>query len=202
MLAEVNHQVAGPLDAMKPQDQADGYVEHDTRLITTYEALTPAQRETLRIELGFLPAPLPVAAVAGMRLKETAQHAWDVRVALHPDATIPAVTAQLMAEHLAGDLRFMTGFIGKADALATPASSTSQTAESPSSSSSPTASASPRPCPPRPPHSPGPSKQRSASSAAGSPRRTHQPGRRHRQSDPRRPPQGIPRLLKPVSVQG
>jgi uncharacterized protein (TIGR03083 family) len=121
MLAEVNHQVAGPLDAMKPQDQADGYVEHDTRLITTYEALTPAQRETLRIELGFLPAPLPVAAVAGMRLNETAQHAWDVRVALHPDATIPAVTAQLMAEHLAGDLRFMTGFIGKADALATPA---------------------------------------------------------------------------------
>jgi hypothetical protein len=56
-----------------------------------------------------------------MRLNETAQHAWDVRVALHPDATIPAVTAQLMAEHLAGDLRFMTGFIGKADALATPA---------------------------------------------------------------------------------
>jgi len=118
---DFNHQVWDRWNAMKPQDQADGYVEHATRLITTYEALTPAQRETLQIDLGFLPAPLSVAAVAGMRLNETAQHSWDVRVALDPDATIPRDTAQLMAEHLAGDLQFMTGFIGKADALATPA---------------------------------------------------------------------------------
>jgi uncharacterized protein (TIGR03083 family) len=108
-------------NAMKPPDQAAGYIEHDTRLITTYEALSPQQRETLQIDLGFLPAPLPVAAVAGMRLSETAQHSWDVRVAVDPDATIPGYTAQLMAEHLAGDLRFMTGFIGRTDALAAPA---------------------------------------------------------------------------------
>ena len=108
-------------NAMKPADQAAGFVEHDNRLVTAYEALTPEQRETLQIDLGFLPAPLPLASVAGMRLNEAAQHSWDVRVALDPAAAIPEAIAHLLAEYLAGDLAFMTGFIGKADALAAPA---------------------------------------------------------------------------------
>ena len=118
---DFNHEVWDRWNAMNPQDQAAGFVEHDARLVTAYEALTPAQRETLQIALGFLPAPLPLAAVAGMRLNEAAQHSWDVRVALDPDAAIRGDTAQLLAEHLAGDLQFMAGFIGKADALAAPA---------------------------------------------------------------------------------
>jgi uncharacterized protein (TIGR03083 family) len=118
---DFNHEVWDRWNAMKPQDQADGFVEHDTRLVTAYEALTSEQRETLQIDLGFLPAPLPLASVAGMRLGEAAHHSWDVRVALDPDAAIPADAAQLLAEHLAGGLQFMAGFIGKADALAAPA---------------------------------------------------------------------------------
>lgn len=116
-----NHDVWDRWNAMAPQAQAEGFVEHDTHLITAYEALTPVQRDSLQIDLGFLPAPLTLASVAGMRLNEAAQHSWDVRVALDPDATIPGETAQLLAEHLAGDLRFMAGFIGRADALPTPA---------------------------------------------------------------------------------
>jgi uncharacterized protein (TIGR03083 family) len=108
-------------NALKPQDQAEGFLEHDARLVTAYEALTTEQRETLEIDLGFLPAPLPVASVAGMRLNEAAQHSWDVRVALDPAAAISGEQAQLLAEHLAGSLAFMTGFIGKADALPAPA---------------------------------------------------------------------------------
>ena len=56
-----------------------------------------------------------------MRLNESTLHSWDVRVGLDPDAAVPADAAQLLLEHLGGDLGFMTAFTGKADALAKPA---------------------------------------------------------------------------------
>lgn len=108
-------------NALTPQDQAAGYLEHDARLVETYESLTADQRANLTVDLGFLPAPLPLAAVAGMRLGEAVQHAWDVHVALDPAAGLPAESAQLLAEHFSGDLAFMAGFLGKPDALAKPA---------------------------------------------------------------------------------
>jgi uncharacterized protein (TIGR03083 family) len=108
-------------NAMTPRDQAAGYLEHDARLVETYEALTADQRATLTVDLGFLPAPLPIAAVAGMRLGEAAQHSWDVRVALDPAAGLPAGTAEVLAEHFAGGLAFLTGFLGKPDTLGKPA---------------------------------------------------------------------------------
>ena len=55
-----------------------------------------------------------------MRLNESTLRSWDVRVALDADAAVPEDAAQLLVEHLAGDLGFMTGFVGKADALAKP----------------------------------------------------------------------------------
>jgi len=119
--ADFNQGVWDRWNAMTPQDQAAGYLEHDARLVETYEALTAEQRETSTVDLGFLPAPLSIASVAGMRLSEAAQHSWDVRVALDPTAGLPAGTAGLIAEHFTGDLAFMAGFIGKADALAKPA---------------------------------------------------------------------------------
>ena len=85
------------------------------------EALTADQRAALRFDFGFLPEPLPLAAVAGMRLNESTLHSWDARVALDADAAVPEDAARLLLEHLAGDLGFMTGFTGKADALAKPA---------------------------------------------------------------------------------
>jgi uncharacterized protein (TIGR03083 family) len=108
-------------NALSPQEQADGYLDADAKLVEKLESLTAEQRETLQIKLGFLPFPLPLAAIAGMRLNEVAQHAWDVHVALTPNATLPAESAEILAEQLSGGLRFMPGFLGKHEALTTPA---------------------------------------------------------------------------------
>jgi uncharacterized protein (TIGR03083 family) len=119
--AGFNQDVWDRWNAMPPQDQAAGYLRHDADLVAAFEALTPEQRADLTVDMGFLPAPIPVAAMAGMRLSEAVQHSWDVRVALDPAAGLPAEAAEVIAEHLAGDLAVLTGFIGKADALAGPA---------------------------------------------------------------------------------
>jgi len=118
---DANQQVWDRWNAMSPREQASGFVEHNGRLVAAYEALTADQRESLRVDFGFLPEPLPLAAAAGMRLNESTLHSWDARVALDPDAAVPEDAAQLLLEHLAGDLSFMTGFTAKAEALAKPA---------------------------------------------------------------------------------
>jgi hypothetical protein len=108
-------------NAMSPQEQADGYLASDAKLVEKLESLSPEQRETLQIKLGFLPAPLPLASIAGMRLNESAQHAWDIHVGLDPKATLPESSASIMAEQLSGGLSFLPGFLGKPEALKTPA---------------------------------------------------------------------------------
>jgi uncharacterized protein (TIGR03083 family) len=118
---DFNQRVWDRWNALSPRDQADGFLEHDAELVATLDALTPDQREEVEVKLGFVPAPLPLASVAGLRLNETAQHSWDVRVALDPAATLDAGSAAVLVEHFAGDLGFLLGFIGKADRLAEPA---------------------------------------------------------------------------------
>jgi uncharacterized protein (TIGR03083 family) len=97
-------------------------LEYDAALVALLEELTPTQRETLEVKLGFLPAPLPLASIAGMRLNETALHTWDVRVALDPSATVDSEAAAVIVDHFTGGLGFLLGFIAKADQLAEPAS--------------------------------------------------------------------------------
>lgn len=116
-----NESVWDRWNAMGPREQATSFLDHDLRLVAAFEALTTEQRAAVQVDLGFLPEPLPIASFAGMRLNESAQHSWDVRVAFDPSATIPADAAAVLAEHLAGGLGFLLGFIGKADALARPA---------------------------------------------------------------------------------
>jgi uncharacterized protein (TIGR03083 family) len=108
-------------NAMTPREQATNFLDHDARLVAAFEPLTPEQRTTAQVDLGFLPEPLPLASFAGMRLNESALHSWDVRVAFDPSAAIAADVAAVLAEHLAGGLGFLVGFIGKADALPEPA---------------------------------------------------------------------------------
>lgn len=117
--SDFNQSVWDRWNAMSRQDQAAGFLDHDARLVAAYEALSSEQRENLQADLGF--ATLRLAALAGLRLNEAVQHSWDVRVAVDPDAALSADAAQLLAEHLAGDLAFLTGFVGKGDALAKPA---------------------------------------------------------------------------------
>jgi uncharacterized protein (TIGR03083 family) len=116
-----NESVWDRWNGLSPQDQAAGYLEHNEVLVATLAALTPQQRETLQVKLGFLPAPLPLFAVAGMRLNETTLHGWDVAVALDPAAELPDDATQILAEQFSDVLSFLAGFIGKPDQLAAPA---------------------------------------------------------------------------------
>jgi len=116
-----NQSVWDRWNAMSPRQQADAFLESDEASVAAFEALTAEQRPDLQVVLGFLPRPLPLAAYAGMRLNEAAQHSWDVRVAHDEAAAIADDTASLVVEHYATGLAFMLGFIGKADVLAEPA---------------------------------------------------------------------------------
>lgn len=113
--------VWGRWDSMSPRDQATVFLEADTALVTLLEGLTTDRREALEVEIGFLPAPLPLASFAGMRLNEAVQHAWDVRVALDASAGLDSTSAELLVDHFTGGLGFLLGFMGKADQLAAPA---------------------------------------------------------------------------------
>ena len=118
---DFNQSVWDRWNAMSPREQADGFLDHDGRLVAAFEALSAEQRTAVQVDPGrrLLPA-LPLASFAGMRLNEAAQHSWDVRVAFDAAAAIPADAAAVLAEHLAGGLSFLPGFISKADALAAP----------------------------------------------------------------------------------
>jgi len=118
---EFNQGVWDRWNALGPRDQAAGCLTSDAALVTALEGLTPTQRDSVQIKLGFLPAPLPLASVAGMRLNEAAQHAWDVAVALDPAARLGAAAAEVLLEHFSGGLGFLLGFTGKADTLPEPA---------------------------------------------------------------------------------
>jgi uncharacterized protein (TIGR03083 family) len=114
---DFNQRVWDRWNAMSPQDQASGFLASDSELVAALEELDAEQRTALRIELGFTPEPLTVASYAGMRLNEAAEHSWDVRVSLDPNAGISTDTAELLLEHFATGLAFLLGFTAKADAL-------------------------------------------------------------------------------------
>ena len=114
---ELNQRVWDRWDSMSPEVQASAFLEHDAKLVETIEALTPDQRENLHLNLGFLPDPIGVATMAGMRLNEVALHGWDVRIAVDPTATLSENAATVLVEQFSGGMGFMLGFIGRAEHL-------------------------------------------------------------------------------------
>jgi uncharacterized protein (TIGR03083 family) len=119
--SEDNRTIWARWDAASPTDQATGFIEHNTRWLRTVEALTPEQRSSLTVDLGFLPEPVPLATALGMRLNEVANHSWDVRVALDPDAEVHTDSAAVLLDLLTGPLGFMLGFFAKPAELSEPA---------------------------------------------------------------------------------
>lgn len=115
---EFNQGVWDRRNSMSSRQQAEEFVQHDIALVEAAEALTPDQRESVQAKLGFLPGPIPLTSVLGMRLSEAALHSWDVRVALDAAATLDAASAAVLVEHYSDGLGFMLGFSGKADQLA------------------------------------------------------------------------------------
>ncbi|MCW2586519.1 MAG: hypothetical protein JWN55_2035 [Frankiales bacterium] len=114
---DFNQRVWDRWNALSPREQAEGFLAHDAELVAALEALDAGQREDLTVALGFLPDPLPLAAIAGMRLNEAALHSWDVRVAFDPSATVAADAAEVLVEQLSGGLAFLLGFFAKPDTL-------------------------------------------------------------------------------------
>ncbi|WP_297622368.1 maleylpyruvate isomerase family mycothiol-dependent enzyme [Nocardioides sp.] len=114
---EDNQSIWARWDASSPTEQAAGFVTHDAAYLDTVEALDPGQHDSLTIDLGFLPQPVPLVVALGMRLNEVANHAWDVRVAFDPSASVDADSAELLVELFRGPLAFLLGFSAHADQI-------------------------------------------------------------------------------------
>ena len=122
VVAEENQAIWARWDSSAPQEQADGFLEHDGRWLELVEALTPEQRSSLTVDLGFLPEPVPLVTALGMRLNEVANHSWDVRVALDPAAGVDDGSAAVVVDLLAGPVGFLLGWLAKPAELADPVS--------------------------------------------------------------------------------
>lgn len=100
-------------DGASRRERLEWFLTANEALLQVYEALSEETRNTLRIDLGFLPAPADVETAAAARLSEFALHSWDVRVGTDPAATIaPEATKRLLPR-----TELMGASRGKADAL-------------------------------------------------------------------------------------
>lgn len=105
--SDFNQNVWARWDSSSRQEQAAGFLVWNEKLTTLFESLTDDQRDNLRIELGYLPAPADVATVARMRLSEFTYHSWDVRSASDPSATLDVEAVPQMFQN-AIDLSWIT----------------------------------------------------------------------------------------------
>ncbi|MDT7783751.1 MAG: hypothetical protein QOF58_2170 [Pseudonocardiales bacterium] len=115
--AEDNQSIWARWDASSPAEQAAGFITHDAAYLDTVEALSVGQHDSLMIDLGFLPQPVPLVVALGMRLNEVANHAWDVGVGVDPSATVDTDSAELLVELFRGPLAFLLGFSAHADQI-------------------------------------------------------------------------------------
>jgi uncharacterized protein (TIGR03083 family) len=84
-------------NAMSRRQRADGFLQANHALTGLYESMNPGTRENLRIDIGFMPAPVDVATAARLRLSELTLHSWDVRVGFDDHATLaPEATQPLL----------------------------------------------------------------------------------------------------------
>ena len=94
-------------DAAGRRERADGFLRENAALTKLYESLAP--RDDLRIDMGFLPAPVDLATAGRFRLNELTLHSWDVRAGLEPAATL----APDAIAHLAPVVGRMAGRFGR-----------------------------------------------------------------------------------------
>lgn len=98
-------------DGAGPRERAEGFLRENAALLDRYDSL--AGRDDLRIDMGFLPAPVDVATAGTFRLSEFALHSWDVRAGFDPAATVAADATALIMPPLAN----MAAFLGKPEPL-------------------------------------------------------------------------------------
>jgi uncharacterized protein (TIGR03083 family) len=110
---DFNQAVWDKWNAMTRRERADGFLQANQDLLGLLESLDAGTRDTLRIDMGFLPAPVDLATAARMRLNEFTLHSWDVRVSADEHATLPADAAAAL---LHGEPSLIS-WIGKTDPL-------------------------------------------------------------------------------------
>jgi uncharacterized protein (TIGR03083 family) len=106
---DFNQSVWARWDAMSREERAEGFITANETLVRRYEGLDEQTRQSLRIDLGFLPTPVDVATAGGLRLSEFAHHAWDVNVSFDPAATLAPEATPLLFDQAA----MFVGFLGK-----------------------------------------------------------------------------------------
>ena len=75
-------------NAMTQDEKASNFVTSGERLTEAFEALDDAELATKKVDLVFLPQPVGIDVLVGMRLGEVGLHRWDVEVAFDPKATL------------------------------------------------------------------------------------------------------------------
>lgn len=88
-------------NALLPLDALAAFRQSDERLVAEFEGLDAATLEDLRVDLGFLPAPIDVATTVTFRLSEHALHSWDVHVAFDHAAVLAPYMVPFLTEHMA-----------------------------------------------------------------------------------------------------
>jgi uncharacterized protein (TIGR03083 family) len=110
---EFNKSVWARYDGASPRERLKWFLAANEATTQSFESLSEETRESLTIDMGFLPAPVDVAAAASFRLSELALHSWDVRVGSDPAATI----APEATPHLVPPMELISRFLGKPGAL-------------------------------------------------------------------------------------
>jgi len=105
---DFNQTVWDRWNASSRREQADGFLRWNQTLLGLFESLDEGQRNDLRIDVGWLPAPIDVATLVRMRLNELTHHSWDVRSALDPEATLDAAAVPEMLQSNTLDLSWIT----------------------------------------------------------------------------------------------
>jgi len=75
-------------NALSPTAKRDEFLTADRALIEKVERFSDEELDTRMIDTGFLPDPISVGTLLGMRDSEHALHHWDVRVAFDADAVV------------------------------------------------------------------------------------------------------------------
>jgi uncharacterized protein (TIGR03083 family) len=110
---EFNKGVWARWDGASRQERAEWVIPANEALVKRYEALDDKERETIRVSYAWMPAPVDIAASATTRLSEFALHAWDVKVAVDPAATVAPEAAPL----LLGQMAHMFAWVAKPENL-------------------------------------------------------------------------------------
>jgi uncharacterized protein (TIGR03083 family) len=108
-----NQSVWARWDAMGPLEHRDAFLAANTSLVGRYEGLDEATRRDLRVDIGFLPAPISLGEAARMRLNEFALHAWDVKAGADSSVRLAPDAVPLLIDGLVP----LLGWIAKPDAL-------------------------------------------------------------------------------------